>query len=492
MALPSEVDKLANDKELSEDDIRVSDLFTDTWTRMTTSERQLEEVQLKLAQTRENWSASRSDAEYATKSLEEHLMKHKKRWAELTDSVETDNGHEEVIKSEIVVQAEMIVELNHKLNQALENVRRADVVRASLEEISQLNTALQSRMDEMMTKNELLSANSTTAAVPRPETPLMKDSVDDEKLPPKAEITNIERVLKEHRRLRKDLTATIQSKENAKAKLEVGLWTLFVGDFSRLISHFQKSEKERETLIKTNSRLVKQSAEKDEMNAKSLSTILHLKSVTEKLKEEIEVFEQQMKSSGQVNLAARLAANAKERVTDEVFNKQKEFEEKVYWLEQQCDKVKADYDTVVGSLEAKKAEMSILEKDAANAKGRCDELVAELTKQEAEKRKILETLAIAQREAGDAAKMIARMRTKGGGGGSDSAFTTEQLNTQITVLKSRLACPVCNHRDKSCIVLRCRHMFCRHCMDENIKNRNRKCPSCGQRFDTKDVEDIWL
>jgi predicted nucleic acid-binding Zn-ribbon protein len=66
---------------------------------MTTSERQLEELQLKLAQTRENWSASRSDAEYATKSLEEHLMKHKKRWAELTDSVETENGHEAVVKS---------------------------------------------------------------------------------------------------------------------------------------------------------------------------------------------------------------------------------------------------------------------------------------------------------------------------------------------------------------------------------------------------------
>ena len=228
------------------------------------------------------------------------------------------------------------------------------------------------------------------------------------------------------------------------------------------------------------------------MNAKSLSTILHLKSVTEKIKEENEIFEQQIKSSGQVNLAARLAANAKERVTDEVFNKQKEFEEKVCCLEQQCNTVKAEYEAVVGNLEKKKAEMSVLERDAANAKGRCDELVAELTKQEAEKRKILETLAIAQREAGDSAKTIARMRTKGGGGGSESAFTTDQLNTQITVLKSRLACPVCNHRDKSCIVLRCRHMFCRHCMDENIKNRNRKCPSCGQRFDTKDVEDIWL
>jgi E3 ubiquitin-protein ligase BRE1 len=228
------------------------------------------------------------------------------------------------------------------------------------------------------------------------------------------------------------------------------------------------------------------------MNAKSLSTILHLKSVTEKLTQENELLEQQIKSAGQVNLAARLAANAKERVTDEAFNKQRELEEKISLLEQECETVKAEYEIAVGSLEKKKAEMSDLERDAATAKERCDELVAEITKQEAEKRKILETLAIAQREAGDAAKAIARMRNKGGGDGGDSVFTPEQLTTQITVLKSRLACPVCNHRDKSCIVLRCRHMFCKHCMDENIKNRNRKCPSCGQRFDTKDVEDIWL
>ena len=39
----------------------------------------------------------------------------------------------------------------------------------------------------------------------------------------------------------------------------------------------QRAEKERDALMKTNARLLKQSSEKDDMNAKSLSTILHLK-----------------------------------------------------------------------------------------------------------------------------------------------------------------------------------------------------------------------
>lgn len=235
---------------------------------------------------------------------------------------------------------------------------------------------------------------------------------------------------------------------------------------------------------------MKQSAEKDEMNAKSLSTILHLKSVTEKLSQERELLEQQVKSAGQVNVAARLAANARERVTDEALTQRKAFEEKVTALEVKCESLMVDNEKAIGDLAQKHAEMCDLEKDASTAKERCDELVAASTKVEGEKRKIVESLAVAQREAGDAAKLIGKMRSQRGGGSSD--FTAEQLTTQISVLKNRLACPVCNHRDKSCIVIRCRHMFCKHCIDENVKNRNRKCPSCGQRFDTKDVEDIWL
>mmetsp|Transcript_19125 Transcript_19125/g.31694 ORF Transcript_19125/g.31694 Transcript_19125/m.31694 type:complete len:229 (-) Transcript_19125:287-973(-) len=228
------------------------------------------------------------------------------------------------------------------------------------------------------------------------------------------------------------------------------------------------------------------------MNAKSLSTILHLKSVTEKLSQERELMELQAKSAGQVNVAARLAANAKERVSDEAIAQRIAFEEQITALEQACEKLRLDNEKAVGSLAQKKAEMSDLEKDAASAKARCDELVAGSTKQQEEKRKILESLAVAQREAGDSAKQIVKMRSKSGSAGGHSDFTTEQLETQVSVLKHRLSCPVCNHRDKSCIVLRCRHMFCKHCIDELIKNRNRKCPSCGQRFDTKDVEDIWL
>jgi len=59
------------------------------------------------------------------------------------------------------------------------------------------------------------------------------------------------------------------------------------------------------------------------MNAKSLSTILHLKSLTEQAEREKEAREREAKSSEQVALAARLAENAKERVTEEALKEKK-------------------------------------------------------------------------------------------------------------------------------------------------------------------------
>lgn len=75
--------------------------------------------------------------------------------------------------------------------------------------------------------------------------------------------------------------------------------------------------------MQTNARLLKQSTEKDDMNAKSLSTILHLKHLTEQLAKEKENLEVQAKTAGQLALSARLTANAKERVAEEI-SKEKE------------------------------------------------------------------------------------------------------------------------------------------------------------------------
>lgn len=192
---------------------------------MTTVERHLSEAQSKLGKAKEGWAAARGDAEHATKSLEEHLMKHKKRWAELAEIPESENGNndEEVhVKPEMLQQAELIAELEHKLKQALENVRRADVVRVSLEETTQMNNAFQARLDDLKARNSALISAAKQQPMNRNDSSSSNKEAD--KTPSKQEAPSAdkaERMHKEHRRMRKDLAAALASKENAKARLEV-------------------------------------------------------------------------------------------------------------------------------------------------------------------------------------------------------------------------------------------------------------------------------
>lgn len=89
----------------------------------------------------------------------------------------------------------------------------------------------------------------------------------------------------------------------------------------------KRAEKERDALMRTNARLLKQSSDKDDMNAKSLSTILHLKQRNEELEKGNSIIKQKAQAAQQLSLAARLASNAKDRVGEEAL-KEKEVRDK--------------------------------------------------------------------------------------------------------------------------------------------------------------------
>ncbi len=69
-----------------------------------------------------------------------------------------------------------------------------------------------------------------------------------------------------------------------------------------------------------------------------------------------------------------------------------------------------------GALTQTKAEMSSLGTSVGTIKARSEELAAESTKLQEEKRKLMESLAVTQREAAEAAKKIMHLRASGGGG----------------------------------------------------------------------------
>jgi E3 ubiquitin-protein ligase BRE1 len=133
---------------------------------------------------------------------------------------------------------------------------------------------------------------------------------------------------------------------------------------------------------------------------------------------------------------------------------------------------------------------------------RCSQLIEENERYREESRTLKNALSQAEREGREKNERLAEITAKASRDGScnvessdtvsSSSFTVEQLQTQVSVLKNRLACPVCHYRDKECIIIRCRHMHCKQCVDERVSNRSRKCPTCNVKFAENEVETIFL
>ena len=63
---------------------------------------------------------------------------------------------------------------------------------------------------------------------------------------------------------------------------------------------------------------------------------------------------------------------------------------------------------------------------------------------------------------------------------------------EMKALKGAYYCSVCKATKRSCIISRCGHTFCRNCIDDRIKLRNRRCPSCNGGFAEADVLSMYL
>jgi E3 ubiquitin-protein ligase BRE1 len=126
---------------------------------------------------------------------------------------------------------------------------------------------------------------------------------------------------------------------------------------------------------------------------------------------------------------------------------------------------------------------------------RSEELADELAAKREEIRKLNGKFEESEQEAKRVRERLAGadpMPTMNGDAVDSVTFSVEDLQTQVKFLKNRLACPVCHYRDKECIIMRCRHMHCKQCVEERVSNRSRKCPTCNLKFSENDVQDVWL
>lgn len=74
---------------------------------------------------------------------------------------------------------------------------------------------------------------------------------------------------------------------------------------------------------------------------------------------------------------------------------------------------------------------------------------------------------------------------------SGASMGTEDAEL-LEITLGMLRCSVCRDRFKEVAITRCFHLFCKPCIDENLRNRHRKCPACGEKFGQDDVKTIYF
>ncbi len=75
---------------------------------------------------------------------------------------------------------------------------------------------------------------------------------------------------------------------------------------------------------------------------------------------------------------------------------------------------------------------------------------------------------------------------------SAEADARSDQSAMLEMTLNMLRCSVCKDRFKQVAITKCFHLFCRECISENLKNRNRKCPACGEKFGQDDVKSVYF
>ncbi len=82
-----------------------------------------------------------------------------------------------------------------------------------------------------------------------------------------------------------------------------------------------------------------------------------------------------------------------------------------------------------------------------------------------------------------------QMLTKNPNGGPSLNNVDKDM---LTMALSMLRCSICKDKFKNVVLTRCYHLFCKDCIDDSLKVRNRKCPACGEKFGQDDVRPVYF
>lgn len=68
----------------------------------------------------------------------------------------------------------------------------------------------------------------------------------------------------------------------------------------------------------------------------------------------------------------------------------------------------------------------------------------------------------------------------------------EVLMEEIKEYKEQLRCPSCKVKQKDAVLTKCFHVFCFDCLQKRYDTRQRKCPKCNHGFGANDFRKLYL
>ena len=203
-------------------------------TKLATSERRVKELESLQEKVMQKWAAVKGDLDLAKKTLSDMEEKHGRRWTELvsqfseSDSAAASSGASNGSNNTTMFStAKRTAELESKLQQTMEAVSRMETLRTTLADAYKMNEQLQSKLEDLKTKNAKMVAEkvATREKSKDGETPAASDSITPSKRSSigggSSSDPTTEKLQRDYRRARKEVSAAVLSKDQAKLKQEV-------------------------------------------------------------------------------------------------------------------------------------------------------------------------------------------------------------------------------------------------------------------------------
>lgn len=157
--------KNAGETNVQDEEIRSSQIFIELSQQLSATERKVEKLTKELSSVMERWALTKGDLESCQNTIKDLEEKHSKRLKELTGGDDESNTG----NNTHLDQAKLVMELEHKLKHALDNVRQSETVKISLAESQSMNEILQRRIAELKAQNEQLEAENKNEGGPDPQ-----------------------------------------------------------------------------------------------------------------------------------------------------------------------------------------------------------------------------------------------------------------------------------------------------------------------------------